>query len=251
MPGTALGRRGVSGLLVGLLAVAILLPAAPARAASNGLQFSLDGVAWSDVAPSSVFPSGYHLVPGTSVSSVLHVRNDRATPARFTAVIGDRSWTDRATGAVIHLAGSDAAGHGLAATALTSLADCAALVPSRVLANGDEVEITATLSMPADVGGTQGQGGDVDFRLDLALSDLQMTSSPNGCAIPGASIPASPGGSGSTSGALGATGVELLGETLTVSVVVGALGAILMLVARRRHRDEVAAAIDDDESLPS
>lgn len=225
--------RLLATLLV-LMLGAMLGVASPAAAATGGLEFSTDGSSWSKAPPSALFPGTIRLVPGKSASSTVWVRSTRSSQVRLTAVLGEVTTSSSEAALVFHLSGGDGSGGGLPVTPAGEIDDCTELVPSRLLGSGEAVPITTTVSIPASVSGRIGQDESIRFVFQVALTDPQLSQTPDGCPIDPTEIPSEPG-----EGTLSETGPSLVPQTLAVAIAALALGGLLVGLARRRREHGV------------
>ena len=236
--------RGVTAVRLGAVATrcvavfALMLGASlgiasPASAATGGLEFSADGSTWSTTAPASLFFEAIQLVPGDSLSSTVWVRSTRSSAVRLTAVLGEVTTSTSEAAPVFHLSGGDGSGAGLSATPADEVDDCTELVPSRLLSGGTAVPITTTVSIPAGVSGRAGQDSDISFVLQIALTDPELSQTPDGCPVGATEIPSEPGDA-----VLPITGANLVPQTLAVAVTALTLGGLLVGLARRRREAE-------------
>lgn len=142
-------RTGPAVLVSGLLAAASVLSAPAAHAADDFLHISLDGAAYGNTAPGTVFADGIRLVPGSASTGSVWVRNTGSEPAVLTAAVLTRSMDPELAG---HLA-VDASGSGPSATdaALAGPAGtCTALNLAAVIPAGGTREIALAAGLQAN-----------------------------------------------------------------------------------------------------
>jgi len=219
-----------------LAAGALLTPlaAAPAQAADGGMEFSIDGSAWSPAPPAALFADGaLRLVPGGSTAATVRVRNVQGEPGVLTAVLVDVQADGPDTAFGFGVAGGDGGGGGLARTPVAELGECVHVIAPRVLAAGEAVPITVTVDLGAYLTGAQAQGGSISFGLALGLHDPGVELPAFGCSGPPVVIPSEPRDPGSQ---VALTGSELGARAVLVALGMGGAGCLLVLVARRRRR---------------
>lgn len=76
-------RRVVRRILLPVIAVALILVAAPAARADDETAVSRDGTTWAADITVPLFDPGFRWVPGDSESATFYVRNDGPTSARL------------------------------------------------------------------------------------------------------------------------------------------------------------------------
>ena len=268
---------GIAMIVAVVLLVAPAAHAAPAATPTHPVQFSDDGIHWSNSYAAALF-GGVLLVPGGSVDRAFYVRNGAAEAANLRVTLFDVATTDTSLAAAMTLATSMPGNPG-AAVPVTDAHPCATLSQGTVLAAGDSVKLD-NLAALADLTGTTGQSRVVSFKLAISLSSTDAAApAPNTCPTDydtGTVIGAPDPGTGSHSHPvyhLGATGWTPVsgtasgqvanppapGEPADPALVVNTerlyqenivalwlamavLGALLLFFVRRRRRD------DDDAS---
>lgn len=83
-------RAGLALLGAGVFAAMSLAAAPAAHADADSLQVSFDGSLFTGSASQPVFPEGLHLVPGSSQTGALWVRNNSAEPAYLSLAVAGR-----------------------------------------------------------------------------------------------------------------------------------------------------------------
>lgn len=225
--------RPTAALLGLLLAGALLGTATPAQAATGGFEYSVDGSTWSATAPEVLFPdSGFRFVPGAGAAMPLWVRNAHDAPAVLIAALTDIRADSVAAAASFGISGSDGAGEGLERIAVAELADCAHLIPARLLEPGEEALVTTTVHLDAGLVDDQAQREGISFSLALGLRDAALGVPGFGCPDSAEVIPSAP----DHGGEVAVTGSELPGRALLVALGMGGAGCLLLLGARRRRR---------------
>ena len=263
------------------LVVAGMFTAPAARAAGQPIQFSADGIHWSDSYTGSLF-DGVLLVPGGSADRAFYVRNNAGEPGKLRVTLYDVATTDINLATAMTVSTSMPGNPG-AAVAVTAAQPCATLSQGQVLAAGDSARLDNVATL-ADLNGTVGQTRTVSFKLAISLSSTDSAApQPNACPTDfGQTVIGSPDpGPGSSSHPvyhLGATGWTPVvgtafgnlpaptapepgtatgsGQSLVVNterfyqedfvafwLAMAVLGVLLFIVVRRRRRS------DDDEAL--
>ncbi|WP_312678454.1 hypothetical protein [Microbacterium sp.] len=210
----------VAALILG--AVVTAPPAAATSAAPLPLEYSLDGVTWSDTAP-AVVPAAWQPVPGSTMTTSLHVRSIRAAESRVALFVGAAQSPSRAL---------------LDATTITgrlSTIDMGAVDPCRPLDSASLTEgqsavftITVTVSPLLDAA----QSRPLTVLLDASMSDAAVHPVGSGCAS--AAQPASPTDLAATGGS---------GALVSVVAVIG-LGLVMFGMAFRRRSRRLSDARD-------
>ena len=271
-----LGLAAVAlGAVVALVAAGLL--GAPAAQASTGqpVQFSADGIHWSDSYTGALF-GGVLLVPGGTVDRAFYVRNGASDPAKLRVTLYDVATTDTDLASAMSISTSMPGLPG-AAVPVTDARPCATLSQGQVLAAGDGVRLDNVAAL-ADLNGTGGQARNVSFKLAISLSSTDAAApAPNSCPTDfgtgtGTVVGAPSSGGGTTSHPvyhLGATGWTPVSGTASAQIAappaagepadpalvfntqrlyqenivalwlaMAVLGALILLFVRRRHRDD-------------
>ena len=157
------------GIALIIAAVLLVAPAAQAAtaAASQPVQFSDDGIHWSDSYSGALF-GGVLLVPGGSVDRSFYVRNGAAEPAILRVTLYDVATTDVDLADAMTLSTSLPGLPG-ASIPVTDARPCATLSQGHVLAAGDSVRLDNVAAL-ADLNGTTGQTHSVSFSIAVSLS---------------------------------------------------------------------------------
>ena len=210
-------------LLAGLVVAAVaalgsVIVAAPASAAALPLEYSLDGVTWSDTAP-AIVPASWQPVPGSTLTAALHVRSTRGTDARVAIYLGDVASPSMALLTATTVTGR------LAAFALNAVDGCRPL-DSVLLHPGESAILTIAVEVAPSL--AVAQTTPLTLHLDASMSDVQVT--PVGVGCPAS---AQPGGGGE----LPATG-NSLAPALAITAVGGALLFIGVGARRRAKRND-------------
>jgi len=189
------------GIAMIIAAVLLVAPAAHAAsaAASQPVQFSTDGVHWSDSYSGALF-AGVLLVPGESVGRTFYVRNGASEPAVLRVTLYDVATTDIDFANAMTLSASLPGLPG-ASVPVTDARPCVTLSQGRVLAAGDSVRLDSVAAL-GDLTGTSGQTHNISFKLAVSLSSTDSAApTPNTCPTDfGATVIGSPDpGTGTTS----------------------------------------------------
>ncbi|MEO6117098.1 MAG: hypothetical protein ABIP33_11990 [Pseudolysinimonas sp.] len=161
-------RVAVVGFAAAAAFVVAPIVALPAQASTGQpVQFSNDGVHWSDSYSDALF-GGVLLVPGGSVNRAFYVRNNASQPANLRVTLYDVATTDTDLAAAMTLSTSLPGLPG-AAVAMTDARPCATLSQGQVLAAGDGIRLDNVAAL-ADLNGTDGQTRSVSFKLAVSLS---------------------------------------------------------------------------------
>ncbi len=259
----------VTGLVTAGLASA---PAAQAAGEPvQPVQFSTDGIHWSDSYTDALF-GGVLLVPGGSADRDFYVRNNAGEPANLRVTLYDVSTTDISLATAMSVSTS-LPGYPGATVPVTSANPCATLSSGKVLADGESAKLDNVARL-ADLSGTTGQAHTVAFKLAISLSSTDSAAPlPNACPTDFAAVViGSPDpGTGTASHPvyhLGAAGWTPVGgsasgalpvvpttpttpETLVYNtqrlyqenivalwLAMAVAGVLLLLIVRRRRRDD-------------
>jgi hypothetical protein len=168
-----------AGIALIIAVVFLIAPAAHAATSTQNVQFSDDGVHWSDSYAGSLF-GGVLLVPGGSVDRAFYVRNNAGEPAVMRVTLYDVATTDVDLAAAMSLTTSTPGFSG-AAVPVTDARPCATLSHGQVLAAGDSVRIDTAAGL-ADLNGSAGQAHGVSFKLAISLSSADSAApAPDSC----------------------------------------------------------------------
>ncbi len=180
---TGTGLTGAA-LFAGVLATMSGLLAAPAAAdvadAVNALSISYDGVSFSDSPEGSLFAADGTLVPGSSVSTTIHVRNDSKLTGELQLAVTGATASNIAFLESLSMMASlpgDAVGVPIR---LEAGEQCSPLLAGEELAAGATVAVTITLTMDGSVGNDE-QRSTAGAEL---LASLREPGAP-GSAVPG------------------------------------------------------------------
>jgi len=278
------------GIAVIIAAVLLIAPAAHAAtgaataAASQPIQFSDDGIHWSNSYGGALF-GGVLLVPGDSVDRAFYVRNGAAAPAILRVTLYGVATTD------IDLADAMTVSTSLpglpgASIPVTDARPCATLSQGQVLGAGDSVRLDNVAAL-ADLNGTSGQTHSVSFKLAISLSSTDSAAPlPNSCPTdftavigspdpgtgtpghpvrhlgaggwtpaptstptptPAATVPPAPSDPGPSLGHLVANTQRFYQENIVALwLAMAAIGALVFFLVRRRRPDD-----DSPQQYPS
>ncbi len=175
-----LGLAAVTlGAVMALVAVGLLAAPAAQASTSQPVQFSVDGLHWSDSYTGALF-GGVLLVPGGSVDRAFYVRNGASDPAMLRVTLYDVATTDTDLATAMTVSTSMPGLPG-AAVPVTDARPCATLSHGQVLASGDGIRLDNVAAL-ADLNGTGGQARNVSFKLAISLSSTDAAApAPNSC----------------------------------------------------------------------
>lgn len=175
---------GIALIIAAVFLIAPAAHAAPetttaAQAAGQAVQFSTDGIHWSDSYTGSLF-GGVLLVPGGSAQRAFYVRNNAGEPAKLRVTLYDLATTDINLAAAMSVSTSTPGFPG-ASIPVTDARPCATLSQGQVLAAGDGIRLDNVAAL-ADLNGTVGQTRAVSFKLAISLSSTDSAAPlPNTC----------------------------------------------------------------------
>jgi hypothetical protein len=160
-------------------------PAAPtapivtAAAPTQVVQFSTDGIHWSDSYTNQLF-QGVLLVPGSSATRAFYVRNGATEAAILRVTLADVTTTSIPLASAMSISSSTTGAPG--ATVPVSLAQpCYTLSQGLRLASGDSIRLDNTVSL-GDLNGTVGQTASVWFAIRVSFSSTDAAAPlPNDC----------------------------------------------------------------------
>jgi hypothetical protein len=159
--------------------VLLVAPAAQAATGGRPVQFSDDGIHWSNSYNQALF-GGVLLVPGGSVGRDFYVRNNSDQPAILRVTLDGVTATDTDLAAAMTVSTSTPSLPG-APVAVTDARPCATLSQGQVLAAGDGVRLDNVAAL-GDLTGTDGQTRAVSFKLAISLSSTDSAApAPNAC----------------------------------------------------------------------
>jgi hypothetical protein len=175
-----LGLAAVAlGAAVALVTGGLLAAPAAQASTSQPVQFSVDGIHWSDSYTGALF-GGVLLVPGGSADRAFYVRNGASDPAKLRVTLYDVATTDTDLAAAMSVSTSMPGLPG-APVPVTDARPCATLSQGQVLAAGDGVRLDNVAAL-ADLNGTGGQARNVSFKLAISLSSTDSAApAPNSC----------------------------------------------------------------------
>ncbi|CAN5508534.1 hypothetical protein BH10ACT6_BH10ACT6_00480 [soil metagenome] len=155
--------------------------AATAPAVSQLVQFSTDGIHWSDSYTTQLF-HGVLFVPGASANRSFYVRNGATEAGILRVTLSDVTTTSIPLADAMSISSSTTGAPG--ATVPVSLAQpCYTLSQGLRLASGDSIRIDNTVSL-GDLSGTVGQTAAVAFALRVSFSSTDAAApAPNTCPV--------------------------------------------------------------------
>ena len=214
-------------------ASAPVLTATTSYAAGTDVEFSSDGGAsWSVTPPSSLFDESFRAVPGDRLEAAILVRSTRSVPTVAMVAITNASTADPLFDSALTVRGDDSRGRGLAPSRLSALGACDALVPTRVLTDGQALPVTLVVDVSPTLTRNQAVNAVAAFDLEIALTDPGAPTTPNGCPIDPVVIA---GFASAAGGTIAYTGTDLVYPTIAVATAALAAGALLVLASRRRR----------------
>jgi hypothetical protein len=170
----------ISASVIGAVALVLAVaPAADAATAGQPVQFSEDGIHWSDSYSGALF-GGVLLVPGDSVDRAFYVRNNAGQPAVMRVTLYDVATTDTDLADAMTVTTSTPSIPG-SAVPVTAAQPCATLSQGQVLAAGDGIRLDNVVAL-ADLNGTTAQAHSVSFKLAISLSSTDSAApAPDSC----------------------------------------------------------------------
>jgi hypothetical protein len=236
-------RAAIVALLVALGVILAMQAASPAHAATLPIQFSTNGTVWQTAPLSSVYPGGYIIVPGGTLSSTIYLRSTDPNPAAMTVAVRDVTTSNAALGANLTLSSSPSVGAGLAPTPFSSIPNCTIVSQRNVVTTGQVVSVTLTTTLSSALTGQNATLSNAAFNVVVGMSDPAVNVGVAGCPGGGAVIPATPTPPSTPAGTAGPgvvamTGSDLLYPSLVVAGVALGVGWILVMVGKRRRRQE-------------
>ena len=167
------------GAVVALVTAGVLAAPAAHASTSQPVQFSADGIHWSDSYTGALF-GGVLLVPGGSVDRAFYVRNGASDPAMLRVTLYDVATTDTHLATAMSISTSMPGLPG-APVPVTDARPCATLSQGQVLAAGDGIRLDNVAAL-ADLNGLGGQSRSVSFKLAVSLSSTDSAApAPNSC----------------------------------------------------------------------
>jgi hypothetical protein len=172
-----------SAVLLGAPSAARAAPAVTSGATAAGptqvVQFSPDGIHWSDSYTSQLF-HGVLLVPGTSATRAFYVRNGATEAAILQVTLADVTTTSIPLANAMSVSSSTTGAPG--ATIPVSLAQpCYTLSHGLRLASGDSIRLDNTVTL-GDLSGVAGQTASVWFAIRVSFSSTDTAVAlPNAC----------------------------------------------------------------------
>jgi hypothetical protein len=169
--------------VVASCAAAVLGSPSAARAQTTGatqaVQFSTDGIHWSDSYTGNLY-QGLLLIPNSSAVRSFYVRNGSTQPAILHISLADVTTDNIAFANAVTISSSTTGAPG--PTVPVSLAQpCYTLSQGLRLSSGDSLRVDNTVSL-TDLTGTNGQTGSVSFALRVSFSSMDAAApTPNTC----------------------------------------------------------------------
>lgn len=235
-----------AAVLAGLLLPHTGVPAALAAADdAEALSISLDGMSFSPSPDGSIFPDGVELVPGSSTSTTIWVRNDSTGAGALQLAVTGATASRASFLESLSMAASSPATAGNAVP-LSSADRCSPLLGEE-LAAGATTAVTITLMMDDAVGNAD-QGSTAGVELQVAMGAADAPDLAAADCEPGTGIPVTPDPDRPTGGeerpdtdpALG--GLPFTGAAVGLSPWIGVsalvAGTVIFLISRHRKRLE-------------
>jgi hypothetical protein len=198
----------------------VLATPSSALAATQMVQFSTDGLHWSDSYDTQLF-RGVALVPGGSATRSFYVRNGANEAALLRVTLAKVGTNDIPLADATRVSSSTAGAPG--AMVPVSLAQpCYTLSQGLRLASGDSVRVDNTVSLD-DLGGTAGQTGSVWFAIRVSLSSTDVSApAPDTCPVDYGTIDTFPNPTISTTSTASASGSPAVYHRTAAGWTVGA-----------------------------
>lgn len=236
-------RAAIAALIVAIGAVLAVGAVQPAHAATLPIEYSTNGTTWQTAPLTSVYPGGYLIVPGGTLSSTLYFRSTDPNPVAMTIAVRDVTSTDPLLASGLSLSSSPSSGLGLTPTTFNNIQNCTIVAPRTVVAYHQAVSLTLNTTLSSTLTARNATLSNAQFKLVVGMSDPAANVGVAGCPSNGVVIPSTPGSNGGTAGTGGPsvvamTGSDLLYPSLIVAAVALGIGWILVLVGRRRQREE-------------
>lgn len=175
-----------AGVLGAILAVSAVLPAA----AAPEIELSSDGVTYAAALPAPLFSGAGQLIPMGSVQRTFWIRNAAADSAYLSLTLIDQSWSDQqfADGLTVT---STAAGESNGPIRLSTTASCAVLADGILIAPGQAIAVSTTLSL-GNLSGSDGQDAVAALSLGVLLTQAAGPASAATCSTPPVVVPVIP-----------------------------------------------------------
>jgi hypothetical protein len=218
----------VAALAATAAAMLALLPAAAATADTPVL-VSADGTHFGSTLPKGLFPSMI-LVPATSRTATLYVRNPTSRPVTLTLRVSDVTYSDPSLANALTVTAKAGPPATVTAVHLDAIATCEPLLAGAPVAPNGTIAVPVTVAM-ADVDGAIAQAQHADLTIHVVLQDAVAPAPADPCA-PGTPVPAF---SGSTA-SLARTGSDVTLPLAAAACSLG-VGIAIVVAARRRRRD--------------
>jgi hypothetical protein len=185
-PSAAARTNVVCATLVLSALLVAAFPALSARADSNGLELSNDGVTFGPTLTAPLFASMPTLVPAESATASFVVRNSSPVAAYLSVVLGSRGWDSWDYASSLSLGASSPGGTPGTAT-VTSSDKCAVLLHGRLLQPGETAVVSTTITL-GDLSGSSGQHATAWMQFTVKLTQSASTRTPRACSTGGSSV---------------------------------------------------------------
>lgn len=171
----------VTAAVLATPSVAVAAPTVSTAVPPQMVQFSEDGLHWSNTYNQQLF-QGVALVPGGSALRSFYVRNIASEPAILRVTLANVGTTSIPLASALSVSTSTTGAPG--ATISVSLAQpCYTLSQGLRLASGDSIRLDNTVSL-SDLNGTAGQSASVWFAIRVSLSSTDVGApAPDTCPV--------------------------------------------------------------------
>jgi hypothetical protein len=235
----------MAAVAVGMLAPLTGLLAGPAAADEvTPLSISLDGVSFTESPEGSIFPADVALVPGSSTSTTIWVRNDSERTGELQLSVSAATASQSGFLESLSMAASTPATAGTSVP-LSSADSCSPLL-GEALEAGDTATVTITLRMDEAVGNEEQRstaGADLQVALrEPGAPDLDAAGCEPGTGIPVTPDPDDPAAPNTPDNEPALGGLPFTGLTVGLSPWIGVsavvAGTVIFLISRHRKRVE-------------
>lgn len=190
------GRRGLWEVVIilPLTLVLALAAIAPGYAEQRPLEFSDDGVHWTAAPPTALFGDDVVLVPGSSATAALHLRNIASSPGTLDVSLTNVQISTEEAGQAFGLAtltdagtGVEGAVIGLPRTRFSDLTNATPIGPPVTLDPGQSARFLLTIDLESLPDGAHAQSTAIS--LDVAITFRDATTTEGSGSEPGHTAP--------------------------------------------------------------
>jgi LPXTG-motif cell wall-anchored protein len=226
-------RRSLAGTIAAVIAAVVLFGGGEtAAAASPVILVSTDGVTFTPTLSVGMFDGAGLLIPGSSETVRLWIKNPTSSAASVRVIIGQLVTPSVDFAQNVTVDTWDSASNSTTSRQWSDLVQCGVLVTPHTLAGGRVLEIALTLTM-LDATGMSAQHQNGSLNVVVGMRDNATGRFPSsGCGINGAVAPSS------FHGSIAFTGTEFPTQLLIGGAVLVGVGWFLVLVRRRRKKEE-------------